>query len=125
MSFSEELAEIKRHISLKKDTNTGDIVLVGSPGGFFYALVRDIRPDNKKNWYEVSLTALVLPPVEFTWKLRYPQMCGELFTINGADHCMAAASFGADPTESSLSGPESISGQAGKLLQMAPRKQQG
>jgi len=122
MSLSEKLSEIKHHISLKKDTNTGDIVLVGTPGGFYYAVVRDIRPDTKKNWFAVAFTALVLPPVDLTWKLRYPQMCGELFTINGEEHCMAAVAFGAHPAVSDSSGSESGSGQTGTILQLTPRK---
>ena len=29
---------------------------------------------------------LILPPVELSWKLRIPQMSGELFTMNDEPH---------------------------------------
>jgi hypothetical protein len=93
MHLKNQLADIKKHISLKNTTLTGDIVLVATPQGFFYAIVLDISPDYKKDWYAVNFTALVLPPVTVTWKLRDPQMCGEIFTINGEEHFMQAVKF--------------------------------
>ena len=93
MALEEALQNIKKHIPLKKNTEVGDIVVVGTPGGIFYASVRDIRPDCKKDWYQVSLTILVMPPVNLTWTLRPPQMCGEIFTLNGEEHCMTAVAL--------------------------------
>ncbi len=93
MHLKKQIADIKKHISLKDTTLAGDIVLVATPQGFFYAIVLDISPDYKKDWYAVCYTALVLPPVNVTWKLRGPQMCGEIFTINGEEHFMQAVVF--------------------------------
>ena len=90
MALDKKLESIKKYISLKNDTDTGDIILVGMPGGIYYGTVQDIKQDIKKNWYIVRFTLLVLPPVECSWKLRLPQMCGEIFTINGDEHFMAA-----------------------------------
>jgi len=99
MSLSKKLAIIKQYISLKKDTLVGDIVIVGTPANIFYAVVRDICPDTKKDWFSVRFTALVFPPVDLTWKLRYPQMCGAFFTINGEEHCMAAVVLRSEPED--------------------------
>lgn len=99
--LEEQFENIKQYISLKNTTGEGDIVIVGTPAGFFYALVRAISPDIKKDWYSVELTALAFPPADFAWTLRYPQMCGEMFTLSGEQHCMAAVAFGtaADGTD--------------------------
>ena len=93
MELDKTLSDIKKYISLKNTTQSGDIVIVGTPGGIFYGVVRDIGPDIKKNWYSVQLTLLVLPPVDLSWKLREPQMTGEIFTIEGREHFMAAVDF--------------------------------
>jgi len=117
MSLDKELTDIKRYISLKKDTHAGDIVLVGTPNGIFYAVVHDISPDIKKNWYAVRFTALLLPPVDLTWKLRLPQMCGEMFTMNGEDYFMTAVELEAREAENS----DGNSAPTGKIIQLAPR----
>jgi hypothetical protein len=90
MLLDAKLEDIKKHISLKDTTHSGDILLVGTPNGVFYAIMRNIKPDGKKNWYTACFTMLLLPPVERNWTLRQPQMCGEIFTINGEEHFMVA-----------------------------------
>ncbi len=44
----------------------------------------------KKTGINLSLNFLILPPVEITWILRIPQMSGDIFTINGAEHFVVA-----------------------------------
>lgn len=123
MTLEKNLQDIKSHISLKEDTNTGDIVLVGTPDGIFYATVREIKQDIKKNWYNVCFTMLVLPPVELTWTLRHPQMCGELFTIHDEDYFMVAIELGSDPADNPVSSHTcSIQpDRSGKVLKLRPK----
>lgn len=116
MALDSKLADIKKYISLKQETHTGDIVVVGRADGIFYATVLEIKPDIKKNWYSVRFTMLMLPPVELTWKLRQPQMCGEIFTINGEEHFMAAVSFKTEQAGIP------IRNRSGKVLQFTPKK---
>ena len=99
MALESTLVDIKKYISLKQETHIGDIVIVGTSSEIFYATVRDIRPDIKKNWYTVHLTMLTIPPFECTWKLRQPQMCGEIFTINDEEYFMAAVAFDPEPAD--------------------------
>jgi len=107
MALKETLEEIKNHISFKKDTFVGDIVIVGMPAGISYAIVRDIKPDHKKDWYNIEFSLLMLPPVELTWTLRQPQMSGEIFTIDGDEHFMVAVDFTTDQSAVSSKDPES------------------
>ena len=124
MALDSKLADIKKYISLKQETHIGDIVLVGRADGIFYATVLDIIPDSKKNWYSVRFTMLVLPPVELTWKLRQPQMCGEIFTINAEEHFMAAVAFTTEQADIPLSDRDcdARNDRPGKVLQFTPKK---
>jgi len=124
MTVKEVLQDIKKNIPLKDDTNIGDIVLVGTPDGIFYASVLEINQDIKKNWFNVRFTLLVLPPVELTWTLRQPQMCGELFTINNDDHFMLAIELGAKTADTLLNDHDSNTSpnRQGKVLQLIPKK---
>jgi hypothetical protein len=94
MPLEEILAELKKKIIFKENTAVGDIVLVGMKPGLFYGLVLDIKPDVKKNWWDVTFKLLVIPPVDITWILRTPQMNGEIFTINGEEHFMLSVDRG-------------------------------
>lgn len=124
MALESKLADIKKYISLKQKTHIGDIVLVGRAEGILYATVSDIKPDIKKNWYSVRFTMLVLPPVERTWKLRQPQMCGEIFTINGEEHFMAAVAFTTREADIALNNRDSDArnDQPGKVLQFTQKQ---
>lgn len=90
MSLAQVLAELKKSISFKETTAAGDIVLVGMKEGLLYGVVLDITPNVKPEWWDVSFKLLIVPPVNLTWILRTPQMCGEIFTINGVEHFMIA-----------------------------------
>lgn len=90
MDIPKMLRTVRGYMQIKPTTSTGDIVLVGMPSGIFYGLVESIEPDHKKNWYQIKLKLLILPPVEITWILRTPQMSGDLFTINGEPHFLVA-----------------------------------
>ena len=86
MDVAKILQAVRGYMRIKEATAPGDIILIGMPSGVFYGLVDSIEPDMKKNWYEMKFKLLILPPVELSWKLRIPQMSGELFTINGEQH---------------------------------------
>jgi hypothetical protein len=94
MTLKEMLAELRKKITFKESTAAGDVVLVGMKPGLFYGVVLDIKPNVKKEWWDVSFKLLVMPPVDITWILRTPQMNGELFTINGEEHFMIAIDMG-------------------------------
>lgn len=124
MPFEEALEEIKKHISFKEDTFVGDIVLVGTPAGVAYAFIHTITQDIKKNWYNVTFSLLVMPPLELTWTLRQEQMSGEIFTINGEEHFMVAVNFANNPFKSNASNGNDRADmrQSGKVLQLKPKK---
>ena len=90
MDIPKVLRTVRGYMQIKPTTAQGDIVLVGMPSGVFYGLVESIEPDGKKNWYQIKLKLLILPPVEITWILRTPQMSGDLFTINGEPYFVVA-----------------------------------
>ncbi len=94
MSLVQILAELKKSMSFKDTTAAGDIVLVGMKEGLLYGVVLDIIPNVKPEWWDVTFKLLIVPPVNLTWILRTPQMCGEIFTINGAEHFMIAMEIG-------------------------------
>ena len=129
MNVEKILQDIKKNLSLKKDTNIGDIVLVGTPDGIFYASVREIKQDFKKKWFNIRFTMLVMPPVELTWTLRQPQMCGEIFTINNDDHFMIAVDLesASEPTENhprnrDCENPPDQTGKVVQFIQKTARK---
>ena len=62
----------------------GDVVLIGyqdKPMG--YARIEAIEPDLKKDWYQVTLLFLTIPPQTVTWILREAYIDGEPFTMGG------------------------------------------
>jgi len=124
MILESKLADIKKYISLKQETHIGDIVIVGTISDIFYATIRDIRLDIKKNWYSFHFTILAMPPVELTWKLRQPQMCGEIFTINGEEHFMAAVAFTTKEADIALNScnSDARNDRPGKVLQFTPKQ---
>ena len=92
------LDELKKIITFKDTTDTGDIVLivVDNPQMLSYALVTDITRDTSKRdeWWHVTMQVLAIPPQKTTWILRTPQMTGqETFTMNGEQHFFKAVAF--------------------------------
>lgn len=62
----------------------GDLVLVhveDSPA--FFARIECIRPDVKRDWYQVTLLVLQVPLVEVTWILKEEYIKGYSFTMGG------------------------------------------
>jgi hypothetical protein len=64
-------------------TIIGDVVLIYRdelPG--FFAQIQDVSPDQKRDWYQVTLLVLQIPLTEVIWILREEYINGEAFTMN-------------------------------------------
>jgi hypothetical protein len=62
----------------------GDVVLVyHEDRPTVFARIESIRPDVKKDWYQVSLLLLNIPPQMVTWILRESYVDGVPFTMGG------------------------------------------
>ena len=62
----------------------GDVVLIHyreKPG--FFARIDSIRPDIKKDWFNVQLLILTIPLKTATWTLRQEYIQGAPFTMDG------------------------------------------
>ena len=94
MPLQQVLTELRKAIKCKETTAARDIILVGMKQGLSYGVVLDINPNVKREWWDVQFKLLVIPPVNLTWILRTPQMCGEIFTMNGEEHFMVAVEMG-------------------------------
>ncbi len=65
-------------------TGDGDIVLVYfKDKPTLYARIEFIEPDFKKDWYQVTLRLLTIPPQIVTWILREEYINGTPFTMGG------------------------------------------
>ena len=65
-------------------SDEGDIVLIyhkDEPG--VYGRIEKIRPDIKKDWYQVTITLLTIPHQVITWVLRAEYINGQPFTMSG------------------------------------------
>ena len=62
----------------------GDVVLIHyQDQPTMYARIEAIQPDIKKDWYQVTLLMLTIPPQTVTWILREGYFNGEPFTMGG------------------------------------------
>ena len=62
----------------------GEVVLIyyeDKPAAF--ARIESIKPDIKKDWYQITLLMLTIPTQMFTWILRESYIDGEPFTMGG------------------------------------------
>lgn len=89
------VAELKRSLSFKDDTNEGDLVVVAArePQLLIYALVGPIERDETRRdeWWHVTLHLLSMPIQTVVWTLREPQFTGqEIFTMGGNPHFIKA-----------------------------------
>jgi len=48
-----------------------------------YGRIEKIEPDIKKDWYQITLLLLTIPPHLVTWILRESYIDGEPFTMGG------------------------------------------
>ncbi len=82
------IEEIKTVIPFKKQTDSGDIVLIvgDNPQMIIYAVITSIERDpvKKDEWWHIGLTLLTVPLQKVVWTLRTDQMTGqEIFTMGG------------------------------------------
>jgi len=94
MSMEQLVAELEKMIPLKKEIDTGDLVLIvaDDPRMIAYAVITDIEADTSRRdpWWHVHMQMLAVPLQAMTWTLRMEQMCGEeIFTMGGKKRFMA------------------------------------
>lgn len=68
----------------KKGNREGDLVLIyheDKPA--IYGRIEAIEPDIKRDWYQVTLLLLSVPPQTVTWILRREYIDGGGFTMGG------------------------------------------
>ena len=90
--------ELKKVVRFKDTTIKGDLVLIVSkdPQFLAYALVTEIEKDTsrKKDWWNIHMQLLTIPPQEIIWTLREPQYTGnEIFSMDGSERFVKAVSF--------------------------------
>jgi len=62
----------------------GDVVLIHyQEHPVAYARIEGIKPDIKRDWYQVTLLLLTLPAQIVTWILREEYISGASFTMGG------------------------------------------
>lgn len=94
------VADLKKIISFKNTTDSGDIVLIAAknPQTLVYAYVVSVERDmsRKDEWWHIGLSMLTIPPQPvIIWTLRTPQMTGmEIFTMGGNERFVKAVDFG-------------------------------
>ncbi len=96
------VAELKRILTFKEDTNEGDLVIVAAeePQLLVYAMVGPIERDEtrKDAWWHVTLHLLGIPLQTVVWTLREPQFTGrEIFTMAGNPHFIKAIALPTTP----------------------------
>lgn len=90
MNFEKEVVRpATDQLSLKDDTNIGDIVLIFKEKQCMFGIVLDIVKNinnHHQEWWDVTFKVLSIPLLELTWTLRTDQMIGkEVFTMSGAN----------------------------------------
>jgi hypothetical protein len=67
-----------------KINQEGDLVLINyKEKPMSYARIEEIRPDSKRDWYQVKLLFLTIPSQVVTWILREEYINGHPFTMGG------------------------------------------
>ena len=94
MDFEKNIAELKKNILIKNDTNEKDLIILAMPDMIMYGFVHEIVRDQAVKtgtWWHVTFTLLVVPLMTTTLIMRTEQMTGqETFTVNGEDRFFAA-----------------------------------
>ena len=116
------VAELKRILTFKDDTNEGDLVLVAAqePQLLVYGIVGPIERDEtrKDEWRHVTLHLLGIPMQTVVWTLREPQFTGkEIFTMAGNPHFIKAVALPA-ATEQEKAKEEKPVKKAGKVSKL-------
>jgi len=104
--------------------NIGEVVLIyydNQPA--VYGRIERIKPDVKKDWFQITLLLLTIPAHPVTWILRESYIDGEPFTMGGIPMRLEGVER-ALPEDESLE-PEKQDGEkkeAGKRGQVIPFK---
>lgn len=104
------VAELRKLLSLKKTTVSGDVVIIAAknPQMLVYAWVGTLERDQtrKAEWWHVTLHLLTIPPQTVIWTLRTPQFTGqEIFTMGGEGRFIQAVRFADLPAASPTKPP--------------------
>jgi len=84
-----------------------------------YARIEDVKPDVKKDWYQVTLLLLTIPAKNVTWILREEYIRGASFTMGGQTmklEGVPACSFDPKPGQGELPPKGKGAGKSGKVL---------
>ena len=101
----------------------GDVVLVhlkDQPA--MYARIETIEPDIKKDWYQVTLLFLTIPPQTVTWILREEYINGAPFTMGGNSMMLKGVEKVSTATRSDDEGQLSDRKGGGKPAKVIPFK---
>lgn len=119
------VAELKRILTFKDDTNEGDLVIVAAkePQLLVYGMVGPIERDETRRdeWWHVTLHLLGIPLQTVVWTLREPQFTGkEIFTMAGNPHFIKAVSLPSvtEPGESKEEQPVKKTARISKLTKI-------
>ena len=119
------VAELKRVLTFKDDTNEGDLVIVAAkePQLLVYGVVGPIERDETRRdeWWHVTLYLLGIPLQTVVWTLREPQFTGkEIFTMAGNPHFIKAVSLPktAEPEHSKKDQPGKKTARISKLTKI-------
>ena len=89
----------------------GDVILVyyqDKPAG--YGRIEAIKPDIKKDWYQITLLLLSIPAQTVTWILRDEYINGAVFTMGGQEMRLEKV----EKVTADSEDPEEISEQKGR-----------
>lgn len=101
----------------------GDLVLVHyreKPA--VYARIEGIEPDVKRDWYQVRLLLLTIPPQPVTWILREAYVDGETFTMGGVPIRLQYLPLETTPPQT---GPDQAPSAEGRGSKVIPLKRKG
>ena len=101
----------------------GDVVLIyfdEQPGVF--ARIEAIKPDIKKDWYQITLLLLTLPLRPVTWILRESYIDGESFTMDGKPVRLEEVTTIPTTRDSSAAGEGDAGSRSGKRAKIFPFK---
>jgi hypothetical protein len=98
-------------------TREGDLVLIHyQKQPALFARVEAIEPDVKKDWFQVTLLLLSIPPHTVTWILREEYINGAEFTMGGVPMTMETVHRTVKKIPKSEGEAGGVAGSGGKVI---------